>query len=54
MPENTDSLTSGKLTHRQTIDKMTADAYRTGGAAAAKQMRDQATRAAIRADRKQK
>ena len=48
------SLTPDRRTGRQTIDKMTADAYRRGGRKAAQQMQKLATDAAIRADRDQK
>ena len=54
MPDNHDNSPDGRLTPRQTIDKMTSDAYARGGPAAAKQMRKLATDSMRRADRKRK
>ena len=52
MPQN--NPPSGKLSHHQTIDKMTSDAYKRGGQKQAAEIRRRATNAAIRADRDRK
>ena len=52
MPQN--NPPSGKLSHHQTIDKMTSDAYKRGGQKQADDIRRRATNAAIRADRDRK
>ena len=54
MPDDQDNSPDDRLTPRQTIDKMTSDAYARGGPAAARQMRKLATDSMRRADRKGK
>ena len=51
MPDNNNTSPPSRITNREAIDRMTADAYRRGGQSLADAVRKRAERAARRSDR---